>query len=98
MLNAGAALLLGAAIVVGNGVAGGVVAYQVAFVFFLAPYAILAQPIHTAILPDLSNEGASGDLDAFAHSSVWALDRMAALVVPVSAALVAFALPMMSIV
>ena len=98
LLHSIAGLLLGAAIIAGNGVEGGVVAYQVAFVFFLAPYAILAQPIHTAILPDLSNEAASGDLDAFARSSVWALDRMAVLVVPVSAALVAFALPMMSIV
>ena len=52
--NANAGLLLGAAIVVGGSVAGGVVAYQVAFVFFLAPYAILAQPIHTAILPELA--------------------------------------------
>jgi putative peptidoglycan lipid II flippase len=33
-------------------VKGGTVAYQVAFVFFLAPYAILAQPVHTAILSD----------------------------------------------
>jgi putative peptidoglycan lipid II flippase len=98
LLHSIAGLLLGAAIIAGNGVEGGVVAYQVAFVFFLAPYAILAQPIHTAILPDLSNEAASDDLDAFASSSIWGLDRMAVLVVPVSAALVAFALPMMSIV
>ena len=67
LLHSGAAMLLGAAIVVGNGVAGGVVAYQVAFVFFLAPYAVLAQPIHTAILPEMSNDAAAGDLDAFAR-------------------------------
>ena len=34
-------------------VEGGVVAYQVAFVVFLAPYGIVAQPIHTAVLPRL---------------------------------------------
>ncbi len=51
LLHSGAAMLLGASIIAGNGVAGGVVAYQVAFTFFLAPYAILAQPIHTTILP-----------------------------------------------
>ena len=45
LLHANAGILLGAAIVVGSSVAGGVVAYQVAFVFFLAPYAVLAQPI-----------------------------------------------------
>ena len=52
-------LLLLAAIVVGNTVEGGTLAYQVAWVFFLAPYAVLAQPIHTAILPDLTASGAT---------------------------------------
>jgi putative peptidoglycan lipid II flippase len=98
LLHANAGLLLGAAIVAGNGVAGGVVAYQVAFVFFLAPYAVLAQPIHTAILPELANEAAHHDVDAFAGSVGWAIDRMAVLVVPVAAALVALALPIMHVV
>jgi putative peptidoglycan lipid II flippase len=98
LLHSGAGMLLGAAIVAGNGVAGGVVAYQVAFVFFLAPYAVLAQPLHTAILPEISREVATGDLDAFARSIRWALDRMAWLVIPVSAGLVAVALPMMRLV
>jgi putative peptidoglycan lipid II flippase len=98
LLHSGAGMLLGAAIVAGNGVAGGVVAYQVAFTFFLAPYAVLAQPIHTAILPEMSRDVATGDLDAFARSIRWALDRMAWLVIPVSAGLVALALPMMRLV
>ncbi|MGH9024885.1 MAG: lipid II flippase MurJ, partial [Acidimicrobiia bacterium] len=89
-------LLLGAAIIIGNGVAGGVVAYQVAFVFFLAPYAVLAQPIHTAILPELTRE--AGEPDRFAGSVRWALDAMAVLVVPVAAAACALALPAMRIV
>jgi putative peptidoglycan lipid II flippase len=97
-LHSGAAMLLGAAIVSGNGVAGGVVAYQVAFTFFLAPYAVLAQPLHTAMLPEMSNDAAAGNLDAFAHSIRWTLDRMALLVIPVSAGLVAIALPMMRLV
>jgi len=98
LLHSGAGMLLGAAIVAGNGVAGGVVAYQVAFTFFLAPYAVLAQPIHTAILPEMARDVATGDLDAFARSIQWALDRMAWLVIPVSAVLVAVALPMMRLV
>jgi putative peptidoglycan lipid II flippase len=98
LLHSGAGMLLGAAIVAGNGVAGGVVAYQVAFTFFLAPYAVLAQPIHTAILPEMSRDVAIGDLDAFARSIRWALDRMAWLVIPVSAGLMAVALPMMRLV
>jgi putative peptidoglycan lipid II flippase len=98
MLNAGAALLLGAASVVGNGVAGGVIAYQVAFVFFLAPYAVLAQPLHTAMLPEMSNDAAAGSVDTLAGSIRWTLDRMALLVIPVSAAMVVFALPAMRLV
>ena len=97
-LHSGAAMLLGASLVAGNGVAGGVVAYQVAFTFFLAPYAVLAQPIITTILPQLSNDAAAGDLDAFARVIRWALDRMALLVIPVSAGLIVISLPMMRLV
>jgi len=96
--HAGGGLLLAAALVVGNGVAGGVVAFQVAMVFFLAPYAILAQPIHTAILPDLSLDAARGDLDAFGGATRWALDGMAVLVVPVAAGMIALAEPAMRVV
>jgi putative peptidoglycan lipid II flippase len=88
-------LLLLAAIIVGNTVEGGTIAYQVAWVFFLAPYAVLAQPVHTAILPDLSRQ--AGDPEHFNASLGWALDGMATLVVPVSAALVALALPIMQV-
>jgi putative peptidoglycan lipid II flippase len=89
------ALLLGA-VVVGNTVEGGTLAYQVAWVFFLAPYAVLAQPVHTAILPDLAR--ARGDPARFAASLRWALDGMAVLVVPVTAATLALSLPLMRVV
>ncbi len=88
-------VLLLAAIIVGNTVEGGTLAYQVAWVFFLAPYAVLAQPIHTAILPDLSRQ--SGDPEHFNMSLRWALDAMAVLIVPIAAALVALALPIMRV-
>jgi putative peptidoglycan lipid II flippase len=88
-------MLLLAAIIVGNTVEGGTLAYQVAWVFFLAPYAVLAQPIHTAILPELTRQ--AKDPDHFASSLRWALDAMAVLIVPVSAALVALALPIMQV-
>jgi putative peptidoglycan lipid II flippase len=91
-------ILLLAAIVTGNRVEGGVIAYQVAWVFFLAPYAVLAQPIHTTVLPELSVQQAQGEVDVFARSLRWALDAMAVLVVPVSVAMVALALPGMRLV
>jgi putative peptidoglycan lipid II flippase len=88
-------LLLLAAIIVGNTVEGGTLAYQVAWVFFLAPYAVLAQPVHTAILPDLARQ--AGDPAHFSSSLRWALDSMAVLVIPVSAALIALAEPIMQV-
>ncbi len=91
--HAGAALLLLAAIVAGGRVEGGVVAYQVAFFVFLGPYAIVAQPLHTAILPRLSSEAARGDLASLATSVRWGLASMAVWLLPVTAALVVLAEP-----
>lgn len=91
-------ILLVTAIVNGNRVSGGVIAYQVAWIFFLAPYAVLAQPIHTTALPELSAQETQGDRDSFATSLRWALDSMAMLVVPVSIAMAALALPAMRLV
>ena len=90
VLHSGAGLLLGGAIVAGAAVEGGVVAYQVGWVFFLAPYAVLAQPLQTTIFPELVREAGTG---AFAASMRWALERVALLVVPVGAAMMALALP-----
>ena len=91
------AVLLAAALVMGNQVAGGVVAYQFCFVAFLAPYAILAMPIHTTILPELTVDAGSGDMAAFAGRLRWGLDGMSRLLLPVSAAFVALALPAMRV-
>src|SRR6201999_3400156 len=77
------AVLLAAALVMGNQVAGGVVAYQFCFVAFLAPYAILAQPIHTTILPELTHDVATNDMTAFAGRLRWGLDGMSRLLLPV---------------
>lgn len=98
VLHTGAGLLLGGAIVAAAAVEGAVVAYQVAWVFFLAPYAILAQPIHTAILPELVSEAKDHDFSRFRASVRWSLERMAVLVLPVSGAMVALALPGMRVV
>ncbi len=98
VLHTGAGLLLGAAIVLGGAVEGGVIAYQVAWVIFLAPYAVLAQPIHTAILPELVTEAREHGLGRVAASLRWALERMAVLVIPATAGLMALALPAMRLV
>lgn len=95
--HAFAALLLAATTVVGGGVEGGVVAYQVGWFFFLAPYGIIAQPLHTAILNELVEEHAAGRHDAFGASLRWALDSMAVALVPLTALAVALAVPAMRV-
>jgi putative peptidoglycan lipid II flippase len=74
-----------------------VVAYQFCFVAFLAPYAILAQPIHTTILPELTVDVGNGDMASFADRMRWGLDGMSRLLLPASAAYVALALPAMRV-
>jgi putative peptidoglycan lipid II flippase len=93
--HAGTGILLGAALLVGMGVTGGVVAYQVAFACFLVPYAVLSLPLITAVLPELA--GDAGELPAFGRRLRWALERMTALVVPVSVAGVVLAPPVMEV-
>ncbi len=98
VLHSCAGAILGGAIVASSGVEGAVVAYQTAYVFFLAPYGILAQPIHTAILPELVIEARGGDLTQFRTSVRWAVERMALTVLPVAVALAALGGPAMRIV
>lgn len=98
MLHSAAGILLGAAIVAGSAVEGAVVAYQVGWVFFLAPFGILSQPVQTAILPELVSESADPGLEKFRASVRWALERIALFVLPVTAAMVALALPGMRLV
>ncbi len=95
--HAFAALLYGAAIIAGASVEGGVVAYQVGWFLFLAPYGIIAQPIHTTILPELVAERDGGDPGAFEQSLRWAMDSMTVLLVPLSALCLALAVPAMSV-
>lgn len=95
VLHSSAGALLLGAIVVGAAVQGGVVAYQVAWVFFLAPYAVLAQPIHTAILPELVGEARDDDRGRFRSTVRWGVERIALPLLPLSALLAAVALPAM---
>lgn len=95
--HAGTGVLLIAANVVCGGVAGGVVAYQLATVVFLAPYGIISQPIHTAVLPRLASERAAGDRAAMHTSLRWAADVLVAVTLPVAALLAATATPIMHV-
>jgi len=98
VLHSCAGAILGGVIVAGSGVDGAVIAFQSAWVFFLAPYGILAQPIHTTMLPELVAEARDADRTRFRASVRWALERMSLAVLPVAVALVGLAAPIMRIV
>ncbi len=93
VLHTSAGVLLGGAILAGAAVEGGVVAYQVAWVFFLAPYAIFCQPIQTAILPEWVVETRDATLERFSTSVRWAIERIALPVLPLAAVMAALAGP-----
>jgi putative peptidoglycan lipid II flippase len=95
--HGGAALLLGAAMVMGAAAEGGVVAYRFAWFCFLAPYGIIAQPIHTAVLPELSIDARDGDRAAFGAGMRWSLGALAVAVVPAAAAMVALSVPIATV-
>ena len=95
--HSGTGLLLAGALVAAGGVAGGVVAYQLAMVVFLAPYGILAQPIHTAVLPRLAAHAADADRHGLRRAFRWASEAMAAVTLPVAALLTALSLPVMQV-
>jgi len=95
--HSGTGILLAAALVVTGGVAGGVVAYQLAMVVFLAPYGIVAQPIHTAVLPRLAADASAGDTAGLHGALRWAVDAVLVATLPLAAALVALSLPIMRV-
>ena len=95
--HAGIGILLAAALIAGGGVAGGVVAYQLAMVVFLAPYGIVAQPIHTAVLPRLAAEVHRGDTANLRASVRWAADAMVVATMPIGALLTALSAPVMAV-
>ena len=95
--HAGTGILLAAALVVAGAVEGGVVAYQLAMVVFLAPYGIVAQPIHTAVLPRLAEDAARGDQAALQRAMRWATDALVVATLPLAAGLAALSLPIMEV-
>jgi putative peptidoglycan lipid II flippase len=80
-------LLVAATLVLANRVEGGVVAYQVAFTFFLLPHALLAHPVFTALYPRLAADADAGRMDDFRRQVTSGAATVAVLMVPASVAL-----------
>ncbi|MEJ7845582.1 MAG: lipid II flippase MurJ [Acidimicrobiales bacterium] len=90
--------LVAVTIVLAGAVTGGVVAYQIAFTFFLLPHALAANPIFTALFPRLAAAAAAGRREAFAADLAAGLRAILFLVLPAAALLAALALPALRLV
>jgi len=84
-------LLLVVVLVLANRVEGGVVAYQVAFTFFLLPHALFALPVLTALFPSLSRQAASQDWEGFGRAIERGSRAIAFFVLPAAAGFIAMA-------
>ena len=98
VLLAAVQVLIGVTLVLANQVRGGVVAYQIAFTFFLLPVALVAHPVFTALYPRLAAAAHSARWDDFATDVSDGLRRILFLVLPASAALVVIGGPALRLV
>lgn len=87
-------VFLGAVLVLANGVEGGVVAYQVAFTFFLLPHALFALPVINTLFPEASRLAHRGDLAGVATTVTRGVRAIGFFVLPIAAVLVATATPL----
>jgi putative peptidoglycan lipid II flippase len=90
-------VLLGAVLVLGNPVEGGIVGYQVAFTFFLLPHALFALPVLNTLFPEAARQAQAGDLPGVATTVERGVRAIAYFVLPVAAGLVALAGPLTSV-
>lgn len=97
LLLAAVQVLLGATLILANKVEGGVVAHQIAFTFFLLPFALVAHPIFTALHPTLSASAHAGRWPEFADDLATGLGRTLLLIVPAGALLAALASPTLAL-
>jgi putative peptidoglycan lipid II flippase len=90
-------LLIAVTLVLANRVAGGVVAYQIAYTFFLLPYAVLAQPIMTTLFPRLSSDALADRWQRFSTTLGDGVRLIAFLVLPATALMAALARPALQV-
>ncbi|MBI3256996.1 MAG: oligosaccharide flippase family protein, partial [Actinobacteria bacterium] len=89
--------LLAVTLVLANRVEGGAVAYQIAFTFFLLPYALVGNPILTTLFPRLSTDVHQDDRTAFGEHLGTGLRQLSFLVLPASVLLVVLSRPLVDV-
>ena len=84
------------ALVLANGVEGGVTAMFIAFAFFNLPYGIAAVSIMTALVPRMSSQAVEGDEDGFRASVGSAMRLMGLLLLPATAGYLVLSRPLVT--
>jgi putative peptidoglycan lipid II flippase len=79
-------IALSVVLVLATSEAGGLTAYQFAFVFFQLPHGLLAVSITTTVMPELARHAADRDLVAFRQRFGWGLRLLSVVVLPAVAA------------
>jgi putative peptidoglycan lipid II flippase len=80
------------------GAKAGLVAYTTAMLIILVPHGIVTVSLATAALPQMSALAAEGDLTAVARLSARSIRQTLAIVVPATAAMIAFAHPITTVI
>jgi putative peptidoglycan lipid II flippase len=91
-------VLIAVTLVLANQVRGGVVAYQIAFTFFLLPVALVAHPIFTTMYPRLAAAAQRERWPEFGTDVGEAVRRIAFFVLPATALLVVLGGPALRLV
>lgn len=86
-------LALWIVLVLANATAGGVSAYQGAFVFFQLPHGLVAVSLMTTLVPELAGAAARGDITEFRHHFSLGVRLMALVILPAAAGYVVLARP-----
>jgi putative peptidoglycan lipid II flippase len=86
-------VMVAVTVIVAAAVEGGVIAYQIAFTFFLLPHAVLAHPVATTLFPRLAADASAGRTDRVADELSRGLRLGTFLLVPASVGLAALAVP-----
>jgi putative peptidoglycan lipid II flippase len=81
-----------------RGQEGDVAAYQAGQVFFLLPHGIFAVSVMSALLPDLSERWAAGDVDGYRQRLSVGLRTIAVIIVPAAVGYVCLAHPIVTLV
>lgn len=87
-------LALSVVLVLANRSAGGVAAYQYAFIFFQLPHGLFAVSIMTTVTPELARSAGAGDLAGLRSQFTLGLRFLGVVVLPAAAAYVVLAQPL----